>query len=625
MNDSLFSTDLGPRTLTICLLVWVLHGALLAFALPLSELFSALPLLHIDSPFHQYQLSVARELWENHALIGYDPWFAAGHLGGVNYNASAKVPALLAALLPSLLGPVTAYKLYVFLSALVAPGFVLLAMRLLKADAMTTIGAMVLGMLLWWISALRWYHTAGMVAFVAASYASLPYTVLVWRTVTGTLTASAVVALSVFGALGMLFHPLFPIPVIFAAFFLVLATWKEVRPKALVVVLATVPLLCLLPNISWILPSVHYPGWSDGSLSPFQKSVDISVVLSEALGRIEGMARGAKVNPVIWLCVALALSPVTESLSRRIAGGFTMAALALIVFAAVGAWWTVFGTLQPNRLSAAAYLLLTIPAAIGIASVIRAATQSQRGCLINFGAKTTVALLLAASIFFATELKNEVSGADTPHYGRPSPEVRGVGETTTWLAYWLEHNTTTDARVLFETSLGRVHDGAHVAGYLARTSGREFIGGPYVYMHYAGFWDGYLFGQPISKFSSEDFSKQLELYNVGWIVAHSQTSQAYLEKHFSVHEQAKHGGVVVYRVQRAHSYFLEGSGRVAGRRTNRIDLDQLSGDAVTLKYHYVDGLVTEPPVVVQPVLLPGDPKPFIRLLAPPRQLSIGLP
>lgn len=622
MNDCRFSTGLRPRALTICLLMWVLHAALLALTFPLSELFSAQPLLHIDSPFHQYQIDVAQELWESHALVGYDPWFAAGHVGGVNYNASAKAPALLAALLPSLIGPVSAYKLYVFLSGMVAPGFVLLTMRLLKADAVTTAAAMVLAVLLWWISALRWYHTAGMVAFVAASYASLPYIVLAWRTITGDLTATAVLALGVFGALGVLFHPLFPIPVIFAVSSLVLTTWKELRPKALLVVLAVVPPLCLLPNMSWILPAIHYPGWSDGSLSPFQKSVDISVVLSEALGRIEGVARGAKLNPVMWLCVAWALSPVAGSRSRRIAGGFAMAALALIVFAAVGAWWPVFGTLQPNRLSAAAYLLLTIPAAIGVASVTRAVTQHG---VIGFGAKATVALLVAASGFLSAELKNEVSGADTPHYGRPSPEVRGVGEMTAWLADWLEHNTTTDARVLFETSLGRIHDGAHIAGYLARTTRREFIGGPYVYMHYAGFWDGYLFGQSISKFSSQAFSEQLDLYNVGWIVAHSPTSRAYLEKQPSVEEQAKHGSVVLYRVRRAHSYFMEGRGQVAERRTNRIDLEDLSGDAVTLKYHFVEGLVTEPPVVLQPLLRHGDPQPFIRLLAPPRHLSIIFP
>ena len=296
-----------------------------------------------------------------------------------------------------------------------------------------------------------------------------------------------------------------------------------------------------------------------------------------------------------------------------------MAALALILFAAVGAWWPVFGTLQPNRQSAAAYLLLTIPAAIGVSSVVKALTQ--RG-LVLYGARATVVFLIGASIFLGRELNNEISGANTPHYGQPSPEVRGVGEITAWLEEWLRLNTSADARVLFETSSGRIHDGAHVAGYLARATEREFIGGPFIYMHHAGYWDGYLFGQSIGTFAAKSFSEHLELYNVGWIVAYSSVSTAYLGKQAYLQERTAHGQVVIYAVQQVHSYFLEGSGRVTGRRVNQIDFEDLTGNTVTLKYHYVEGLVTEPPVVIEPVLHPDDPIPFIRLLAPPRQLSI---
>ncbi len=34
---------------------------LLAFTFPLSELFSAQPLAYVDSPFHQYQVNLAKE------------------------------------------------------------------------------------------------------------------------------------------------------------------------------------------------------------------------------------------------------------------------------------------------------------------------------------------------------------------------------------------------------------------------------------------------------------------------------------------------------------------------------------------------------------------------------------
>ncbi|MFB3081010.1 MAG: hypothetical protein ACE1Y1_04470, partial [Nitrosomonadaceae bacterium] len=80
-------------------------------AFPLTELLSEIPLLHFDSPYHLYQVSVAQELWLDHHLVGYDPWFAAGYVGGVNVNQSARIPALLAMLFTPSLGPIVAYKL----------------------------------------------------------------------------------------------------------------------------------------------------------------------------------------------------------------------------------------------------------------------------------------------------------------------------------------------------------------------------------------------------------------------------------------------------------------------------------------------------------------------------------
>ena len=444
MTGHMFFPRLGSRGLSLGLLICVIHAILLSFTFPLTEVFSDVPLLYIDSPFHLYQVSIAQELWSGHHLIGYDPWFAAGQIGGVNYNASAKFPALLAALFSPVLSPIVAYKFYVFISALLAPAFVVLAMRLLRADAVATVVATLLGFLLWWISALHWYHTAGMVSFVAASYAALPFIALTWRSITEPLKLSTVAALAVFGAIGVMYHPLFPIPVIFTVPFLVFAAWKQVRLQPLLIVLVVVPALCLLPNIVWILPSLKYPVWADGSLSPYQKVVDIGIAGSEALGRIKGVARGARLNPILWFCAAWSLSSAVTTRSRRISIGFVISTIALVVFAAVGAWWPVVGTLQPNRLSHAAYLLLVVPAAFGISTIM--GSFNRRG-VVGYLAKGSAVLLIASSVFFVSELKNEVSSADTPHYGRPSPEVRGPGKVTLWLTDWIRKNTTDEARV----------------------------------------------------------------------------------------------------------------------------------------------------------------------------------
>lgn len=605
--------------LMLGLTVWVVHAVLVSASFPLSQLFSDVALLHIDSSFHLYQISVAQELWLDHRLTGYDPWFAAGHIGGVNYNASAKFPALLAAAFPALITPVVAYKIYAFTSAVAAPGFVLAAMRVLRMDSISTVAATFMGFLLWWISAVHWYHTSGMVSYVAASYAGLLYIALAWRSMTEPLSYWSIATLVIFGAIGVMFHPLFPIPIIVAVPFLLITQWQEIRPRQLAIIALVVPVLCVIPNVIWMLPSVANSGWADGSLSPYQKVVDIGIAWSEAIGRIEGAARGARLNPVLWLCSMYAVALTSDPRQRRFSIGFVVSSAALIFISAVGAWWPVVATITPNRLSAAAYLLMVVPAGIGIRTIFQAL---KRGGFVGYFAKAGALLLVAALVFFISELKNELSRNETPHYGSPPPEVRGRGPDTLWLTDWINKNTTNDARVLFETSGGRVHDGAHVAGLLALTTRREFIGGPYVFMHHAGFWDGVVFGKPISEFSNDAFASELDLYNIGWVIAHSKASQTYLDQHPKLELSIRHDHISVYKVKQEHSFFIEGHGTVTGRKLDRIDLDDVSGSSVILKYHYAKGLVAEPPSVLEPVIQGDDPKPFIRILAPARKMSI---
>jgi len=146
-----------------------------------------------------------------------------------------------------------------------------------------------------------------------------------------------------------------------------------------------------------------------------------------------------------------------------------------------------------------------------------------------------------------------------------------------------------------------------------------------VFMHHAGFWDGTVFSKPITAIQKREFSRQLELYNIGWIIPHSVSSIEYLNNHPSIESIAKIGRFQVFKVHNDKTFFLEGNGKVVSRRVNRIELDELKGDFVTLKYHYVDGLVSKPSRILKPVIYPGDPEPFIRIVNPPTRLSVSYP
>ena len=174
---------------------------------------------------------------------------------------------------------------------------------------------------------------------------------------------------------------------------------------------------------------------------------------------------------------------------------------------------------------------------------------------------------------------------------------------------------------MFETSKGRKFDNSHLTGYLALQEDREIIGGPYLGKRFADAWDGWAFGSPLEEMPRERFLAYVELYNIGWIVAHSEPLKQYLDTVESVTPEAQFQFVQTYRVQREHSYFAEGQGRVAERTHNRLVLDDLEGEHVVLRYHYFPRLTSTPPITIESVYYLDDPHPFIKLTRPPPRLD----
>jgi hypothetical protein len=235
----------------------------------------------------------------------------------------------------------------------------------------------------------------------------------------------------------------------------------------------------------------------------------------------------------------------------------------------------------------------------------------------------SVAIVLAACFgFLAREAIMEALPGNHPHIGPPPPYVQGVGPKSRWAIDWLKTNTDRSARVLFETTRGRFYDGASIAGYVAAVADREFIGGPYHQFFFAGYWDGYAFGRPIEKLEPTVFHRYLDLYNIGWIMAFSPRSREYLATVPGVKLASEFERLAAYRVERPFSYFYKGSGRIAARRYNSIELTALTGKEVIVKYHFLPGLTSIPSASIHPVFLEDDPIPFIQILNPPPDIRL---
>jgi hypothetical protein len=601
--------------------VLLIQLALLGFSFPLSELLSGKFPWHIDGPYHLYQIELGRALLKQGVLTGIDPYFGAGHLGGVTYNASARLPVLVAGLLPNSVSSAVLYSVYVLLSALIAPLAVVGMARVLRWPLLHTALAAMAGLAYWWIGALRWYHTAGMVSFVCASYLGALYGAWTWsicsREPTTRMTASVVLA-GILGGAGIWFHPLFGLLVApwFLAFLVV--NWKEVQWNVMWMRAVPIAIIALALNLPWILAMLGSPNLA--SQTPYQKSVGIGVALWPLVGKWGHGGMGSFLNPIsVTICI-VGVFVLHRAVRKRILP-FLGVATFLLLFAAFGAASPKIGIVQPNRFLAPAFLFYGLGAAYVLGdAILRLRLFGRRELQI---AATAAALLVG--LYTANEIRREVTPGPHGHYGVGRPELTSPPVQFVQLESWIRANTREDGRILFETSLGRIHGGGHIAGMLALATGREFVGAPYPYaLPESSFWDNTGFGEPIGKLTAEELLHRFDYYNVGWIIAHSPALIALAEKATYAQPVAQFGNVRIFKIQRPLSYFASGTGNIAARGFNKIEIDGAQGSELILRYRWVPGLVSTPAAKLEPVEAEAGMPALIRVISPPAHFTISV-
>jgi hypothetical protein len=607
----------------ILALTLLVQLALLAVSMPMSAVLSGAHSFYIDNPYHVYQLELGKELLKHGQLLGYDPFLGAGHLGGMNDNVSARVTVFLAAMLPGSMPSGAVYSLYILACALVAPLAVFWMARLRQWPPVHTAIACAAALALWWVGALHWYHTAGMASFVCGSYLGLPYAAWTWQLCNAPAGRKwpAVVAAGIAGGLGMWLHPLFPVLV--AALFLGFFIWdkREAQVPAIIGRGVAIAVIALLVNLPWLVAVLGSRDIGANSLvHPFQKTVGIMVALKPALGTWGPESMGTFLNPLMFLVCGAGLVFLPPMPRRRMLP-FLFAGVLLLVFAAFAAASTSLGQLQPNRFIAPAFLLVGLSAAWALGEGVGWLRSSGRR------SRQLAALVIgcALTVVVGREMLREATAGPHGHYGKAPPELSDSPALVAKLEEWISANTTAEGRIAFETSLGRVHGGGHVAGLVALKTGREFLGAAYPYsLPVVSFWDHVAFGRPIQEVTAPEWARGFDLYNVGWVVAHSSDLKRALDGLPGVQVAGLVGPLSIYKVDRALSYMHEGSGRVTARGFNRVDVSGVSGGQVVLKYHWLPGLVASPPAKIEPAQVADGFPPFVRVINPPPAFTLSL-
>lgn len=602
----------------VAALTLVLQLALQSVFFPWSSLSGDQRIDHIDAPFHLYQMEVAGELCREAQVVGYDPFFAAGHLGGVVLNASAKLPALLHCLTGGHVSAEAVYKAVSFWSGVLGPVSLVLACAILGLGVREAAIAGVLAVMAWWIGPLRWYHTAGMVSFVAVAFA-MPAFLAAFMRLTASPTPLRILALGLAAALLFLVHPLFAVGSVLLGlpWLVVDSAWPRTGMRRLAAG-AAVAVVMVAANWTWLHASLTAPSFAN-SASPYQRAVEPLLMFKEMLGVAPTAAGGAYGFAGLFVAAVLGLVLAPPG-RRRALVAIAAGAATLMAWASFGGLSERIALLQPNRFSAAFWVALILPAAAGLAGVLtRCGAATGRRRVAAVVALLACALPLSHGVTDAAV--EALSAAGHPRYGPQPPEVGGSGPIEDGLVDFLRSRDTADQRVFFETSLGRIHDGGHIAGMLAWRSGRELIGGPYPFLGTANAWDGVAFGAELASMGADELAGWLDLYDVGWMLCHTDACKRAMAAVPGTTAVQSWGRVTAY-ARSSPGRVVEGAAHLDGRCINRVEFSGVAGPRLVLRYHWVPGLRALPSGTVEPVVLkPGAP-PFVAVVDPPPAFAL---
>jgi len=622
----------GPRKpvfIGAVALLGLAHAAGLALIFePIGGLISAEPLIEQDYALHFHHLRSIEAFWRaDRRLWGYNPYFMAGYPSNTVQDASVKLYELAAMAAPGM-DAVVAFKGCVLAAHLAIPWLAWGAGLAFFGRGAAAAVAACLGTLLWWNGLPREMFFYGMVGFPIAGYgALLALGVLhrLWSPSELRRTDRRLVRLVAF-VLAALLPPLhlqsiaivgpplafglLNLPkgqgarawgglIALGSFGLVVnAAWlapflshmKDARAAELV---AELPVFTVADRWGWFKDYVSASVYWSFRSGPGEKPLRLYLLLigGAGLATLGGPGRrGARV------------------LLATCAGG-------MFALAYFGSWVAPLKAWQPLRFKLALDLALALAAAPLMARAF--VGPMPKWARAGIAAATLAAALGAAINIYLTEAKGDLRLRTR------------LGPTQQALIAWARDAAPRGGRILFEESgdeSGFVHDGVYLSAILAHEAKRELIGGPSnLYNdrhHFAEFHAGRAFGKEVHALGDDALRAYLDLYNIVAIAAFSPTAvERLLALKEVIRPEGRIGPVHLLRVDRPGSWFERGSGRLAAG-FNRIELTDLRGDDVILKYHWVEGLAGDPPARIEPVRLLDDPIPFIRILEPPSALTL---
>ena len=614
-------------TAAICLL----HGlALVLLFQPSAGIFDSHPLIDQDWGLHFHHLNSLAAFWHQDKMTwGYNPFFMAGYPSNTIQDLSIKFFEFVALLLSIVaLSPIQWFKISAFLAMASVPWIIYMAASnfFFADETQYFISALAafLGTVYWWNSLPREMFFYGMIGFPVASYLSIWGISLFYRlALSPTKIGWSHFALLIFVAAALPLHVQSMITFLPPMFALLLLRPQLITARLIAWSTAAV-FFALLVNSAWLIPAIHH------------RADDVSAAIVERLPLFVGT------SPLTFFLDYLGPQGFWTFRSSFLEKGLR---LTLLILGTAGIWHLIRSPKRPigMMLATASVVLFGVTYFGALSSTVKA-WQPMR-FKVPLDLLLVIAASYYASLYFARNRSFSpfvgtvailglvtflLNVAQTESTGRLQlrsifrPELAAIIE-------WIERETPNHARLLFEESddeSGFVYDRTYLSSFLPHLTGRQLIGGPInLYNdrhHFAEFHSGQLFQKDAQAISDSNLRSYLRLYNIGAVVAFAPRSIQRLRSIPGlVTIEERIGPIHLMKVNQPLSWFLAGNGHVKAGY-NRLELSDLEGDELILKYHWVDGLVAQPPTRIEPVQIADDPIPFIKLINPPPSLTLRI-
>ena len=615
-------------TAAICLL----HGLGLALLFhPPAGIFDRQPLIDQDWGLHFHHLNSLVAFWHQDKMVwGYNPYFMAGYPSNTIQDLSIKFFEFVALVLSTVaLLPIQWFKIIAFLAMASIPWLMYFAARNFffghdTKHLIATLAALC-GTIYWWNSLPREMFFYGMLGFPVASYLSILGVALFYRLARSSET---------FGwpQIGWLIFAMAILPLhiqSIVSFLPPMITLLVIEPRLvtsrLVAWSAAATVLAFLVNSAWLIPAFGHRA-DDASAAivdqlPLFASANPFTFFLDYLGpngfwtfRPSFMEKGFRV--ALLVLGISGIRKLLQSDQRPVGIMLTSASVVLFIVTYFGALFPMMRAWQPLRFKVPFDLMLTVGASYAMSEWLRSAKNSRSAWVPALvGLSMSAFLINLAQTEFTARLQLR---------SQFIPELRAIVDR-------IERETSDDARLLFEESgdeSGFVYDRVYLSSFLPYLTGRQLIGGPInLYNdrhHFAEFHSGKLFQKEAQTISDSELRNYLRVYNIGAIVAFDPRSIQRLQSIPGlVTVEERIGPIHLMKVNQPVGWLLAGNGDVKAGY-NRLELSNLKGDELILKYHWVEGLVAQPATRIEPIKIADDPIPFIKLINPPSALTLRI-